>query len=426
MRNKEYEQTAPQFDGALNRVVPSPKDQAVVSSRNNSKLPNSQRGGVKMNELRLELEHCFGIRKLKHVFDFSNESVYVIYAPNGSMKSSLATTFADLQQGRKSRDRMFADRINTRVVTDENGAELAKDNILVLQPYDRKFGTREETSTLLVNDILKAEFEQLHKEVNQLKESFIGALKDRSKSRKSIEAEISIAIRRKENLFYESLARVESEVNDGKEPAFAHIEYDSLFDDKVMDLFTETNFQKAIQEYISRYDELLSASTYFKKGVFEYYNASQIAKQLSKNGFFAANHRIILTASKNFEIATQEDLEKLISDELKGITEDKNLKKAFDKIKKQLEGNETVREFQKYLGSHPELIPFLSDIADLKDRIWVSYFKAEISGFNSLLAKYRAVEARTKQHSGMKRLPSFASDLSFLTKSHPTTGFPLH
>lgn len=86
---------------------------------------------------------------------------------------------------------MFTDRINTRIVTDENGTELAKDNILVLQPYDRKFGTREETSTLLVNDILKAEFEQLHKEVNQLKESFIGALRDRSKSKKNIEPEIS-------------------------------------------------------------------------------------------------------------------------------------------------------------------------------------------------------------------------------------------
>jgi len=45
------------------------------------------------------------------------------------------------------------------------------------------------------------------------------------------------------------------------------------------------DFKIAIQDYIKRYNELLAASTYFKKGVFEYYNATQIAKTLADNGF---------------------------------------------------------------------------------------------------------------------------------------------
>ena len=46
-----------------------------------------------MDELKMNLENCFGIQKLNQSIDYSNNNVAVIYAPNGTMKSSLAKTF---------------------------------------------------------------------------------------------------------------------------------------------------------------------------------------------------------------------------------------------------------------------------------------------------------------------------------------------
>jgi hypothetical protein len=43
-----------------------------------------------MNRVTVSLANCYGIRKLQHEFDFSQRKAYAIYAPNGSMKSSLA------------------------------------------------------------------------------------------------------------------------------------------------------------------------------------------------------------------------------------------------------------------------------------------------------------------------------------------------
>ena len=43
-----------------------------------------------MNRVSVELLNCYGIKKLKKQFDFSQDRVYAIYAPNGAMKSSLA------------------------------------------------------------------------------------------------------------------------------------------------------------------------------------------------------------------------------------------------------------------------------------------------------------------------------------------------
>ncbi len=40
----------------------------------------------RVNWVKVDLENCYGIKKLKHDFDFRKEKVYSIYAPNGMMK----------------------------------------------------------------------------------------------------------------------------------------------------------------------------------------------------------------------------------------------------------------------------------------------------------------------------------------------------
>jgi hypothetical protein len=111
-----------------------------------------------MNKLNVDLENCYGIKKLKVQFDFSQQMAYAIYAPNGVMKSSLAKTFKDVADATKSKDLIFTDRTCIRTITDENGADLPKENVLVVLPYDEVFGHTEKTSTLLVDAKLRKEF----------------------------------------------------------------------------------------------------------------------------------------------------------------------------------------------------------------------------------------------------------------------------
>jgi len=61
-----------------------------------------------MRTLYIDLEHCYGIKKLKTEFDFeTNGDVFTDYAPNGVMKTSLANTFRDLSNGIASTDRIW-------------------------------------------------------------------------------------------------------------------------------------------------------------------------------------------------------------------------------------------------------------------------------------------------------------------------------
>lgn len=87
-----------------------------------------------MDKLKLQLEHCYGIRKLDVVLDFAGNAAIAIYAPNGSMKSSLACTLQDIADDKPSRDRIFPGRATLRVVQDENNTNIGAANVLVLRP----------------------------------------------------------------------------------------------------------------------------------------------------------------------------------------------------------------------------------------------------------------------------------------------------
>ena len=125
-----------------------------------------------MDQVTIELENCYGIRKLKHQFDFSEKRAYAIYAPNGSMKSSFAQTFKDVAEGQASRDRIFPSRKSVRIIQDKSGAELPQESVLVLPPYDQFFKHTEKTSTLLLNNVLRQKYEQLHADINNSKTIF--------------------------------------------------------------------------------------------------------------------------------------------------------------------------------------------------------------------------------------------------------------
>lgn len=350
-----------------------------------------------MKKLDIELENCYGIKSLKHQFDYSNGKAYAIYAPNGSMKSSLAQTFKDVSNGAASKDRIFPNRVCTRNIFDENGSDLTKDNIFVIRPYDEECSHTEKTSTLLVDSKLRKEYEQLHIEINKSKETFIKALKAQSGSKKDIEKEISLAFTKSDDAFFKALNRIENELADEKNAPFSKIIYDKIFDDKVLSFLGTKDFKVAIQDYIKKYNELLDASTYFKRGTFNYYNASTIAKNLADNGFFDAKHTVNLNAVEKLEITTKEELEELINKEKEGITSDKELKTKLAALEKQIKKNQNLRDFEDYLSEHEEILPQLINLEAFKEEIWKSYIKVHLDLYKELIKKYRDTLKRNEE-----------------------------
>lgn len=350
-----------------------------------------------LKRLIIDLENCYGIRKLSETLDFSEASAIAIYAPNGSMKTSFAQTFQDIADSIDSKDRIFPTRTCKRIVRNENEIDLERDRILVVRPYDETMGNSSKTATLLVNPTLRKEYETLHSGIDAARESFLKALHEQSKTKRDIAKEISLAFTASTNKFYIALNRIKDEISDNPNAPLKDVPYDLLFDEKVQSFLETKDFKTAIDSFIKKYNELLAASTYFKKGVFNYYNATQIAKHLADNGFFEAKHSVNLNAGERREITTQKELEDLINEEKQAISNDKELRKKFAEIEKIIHKNVAVREFEAYLLNHEELLTKFANMADFRQEVWKSYIDSNFGLYKALIDSYQSAEVRRKE-----------------------------
>lgn len=323
-----------------------------------------------VEKLNIDLSYCYGIRQLKQEFDYSGTNAIALYAPNGAMKSSLAKTFRDLAAGKPSGDRIFPGRKSSRTITDHTSAPVAADSILVIEPYDEVFSHSEKTSTLLVNAALRKEYEQLHEAIGVAKELFLKSVKAQASTKKDVEKEISLAFGSSDNQLFKALLRIKGEIASEEASPLANIKYDTLFDEKVIQFLGTKDFKTAIEDYIRKYNELLGASTYFKKGTFNYYNASTIAKSLAENGFFKASHTIRLNADTIVEIADEKQLADIIAKEKEAISSDAELRKKYGEIEKLITKNASVRDFEQYLSDNEDILPRLANIDQLREDLW--------------------------------------------------------
>lgn len=353
-----------------------------------------------MKKLKIDLESCYGIKKLNVEFDFTKSTVVAVYAPNGAMKSSLANTFQAIAEGKAPQDRFFPNRQTNCAIVDETGAPIKAAEILVVRPYDESFSHTAKTSALLVNTALRTEYEKLHAELEATKTDFLKALKGASGSKRDLEVEISAAFTRgapTTDQFYKALARVKDEVASQSDSPFKSIEYDRLFDEKSIAILDQKDSKEVISEYIKKYNELIDASTYFKRGTFNYFNAGQISKSLADNGFFKASHTITLTGGGDIQITTEKQLKELIQKEKDAITNDAGLRKKFEQLSALLEKNADARKFEAYLAEHEDLLPHLGNMAALKEEVWKSYFKANQELYFRLLDQRQSTEVRRNE-----------------------------
>jgi hypothetical protein len=103
-------------------------------------------------KISIDLENCYGIKSLKHEFDFTNCNTFLIYASNGAMKTSLAKVFDDLSKSETPSDKIYPNRTTTCNVSDDNGIPLNPLHIFVTFNYDGEYNPREFPHYLLIRN----------------------------------------------------------------------------------------------------------------------------------------------------------------------------------------------------------------------------------------------------------------------------------
>lgn len=326
-----------------------------------------------MEKLTLDLENCYGIKKLVTDFDFKERNTFAIYAPNGVMKTSFAKTFKDLSNNEESKDLVFTDRITVREIYDETNTPLKHEEVFMIEPYNEVYSS-DKLSTLVVKKELKTQYEDIYKKLDISKIDFIKKLKKVSQSTDCEDEFMDTFKENEKDIFFDLLIKILPRL-DEEIKIDLDFKYNDIFDKKGNVKKFLDKYHKTLDEYINNYESLLSESSFFKKSdnTFGTQQAGEILKSVKDNSFFEAGHSLELSSSE--KVNSAEKLQKLVNDEIQKIIDDDKLKKIFNTIDKAIGANAELRSFKRALERNNLLIVHLKDYEGFKQKVWLNYFQ---------------------------------------------------
>lgn len=326
-----------------------------------------------IQSIKIDWLNCFGIKSLNHEFKFSSgRQVHLIYAPNGTMKTSFAKTMKFLSEQSKEKpcDQLCKENaVKYDLVADNN--TVLKNNIFVVNGDD-DLDSSGSFVNFLASTELKTKYDDIYKKLTKEKESLITKLKSSSQSADCEKEIVETFAQSDDDTIFSILERVNTEVNIGL-PIF-EFRYNDVFDTKgTVKVFLE-NHKANLIEYIENYEKLLTESTLYRSAgahTFGTYKVAQLTQYVSDGIFFGVQHKIVL--QDGTEVTTHGQLQKMISDEQDRILNDEKLRKSFEKITKAIDKNLELRGFKAVIESHPEWILEMLNYEAFRKKVWLGY-----------------------------------------------------
>ncbi|HEU5051565.1 MAG TPA: hypothetical protein VFT78_00565, partial [Hanamia sp.] len=180
-------------------------------------------------------------------------------------------------------------------------------------------------------------------------------------------------------------------------PLTYNFRYNDIFDKKGnVKKFLDKN-QKLLSDYVTKYDELLQKSKFFKSSAnsFGTYQANELLKSIEDNSYFDAGHKF--TLSDNAEIKSAVELKQLLQKEITGIVNDDKLKKSFDQVDRAIGANAEMRSFKSAIEKDNLLLLDLDNYDDFKKKVWLNYISTLSTETEELSKFYEGKKAELEK-----------------------------
>lgn len=328
-----------------------------------------------MNNIYIKLENCFGIGKFEYNFKFEElkTNSFLIYAPNGTMKTSFALTLDKISKNEKNNlpcDRAYENRRPNFEIT-VDGNKILPESILVVNAEDNNYDATNKISSFVASKELKKKYDEIYSDLDSKKNEYIKKLKEVSKSTDCETEFVETFKNTPKDTFFEILLSKTASILPN--PVNFDFRYNDIFDKKGnVKKFLEKN-QNLLTQYINNYNELLNQSNFFNRSEnsFGTYQANELIKSIEDNAYFDAGHQLNL--NNKTEIKSAIELKELLQKELTNILKDEKLKKAFDQIDKAIGSNTELRAFKNVIEKNNTLIIELENYEKFREKIWINY-----------------------------------------------------
>lgn len=344
-----------------------------------------------MDNVNIKLVNCYGIKRLEYSFDFKKRKNYLLYASNGMMKTSFTKVFKCLSSGKKPSDEVFQRKTICEVKVDE--ASIDKNDIFVINSYEDEY-ISPNSAKLMVQKDLRAKYDAAISSLKIAREACLSAIGQTiNEGDNAVNVLADFLHCEPLDVIDELCPLVESGLlaEERFHVDFSKIKYSDLFSAEVKKFISDPKNLDQIKEYEERYNELIEASPIFKRGVFSHNNATTISENLSANGFFNAEHKLLLHGIQG-EIKSSEELTMTLEAEKKKIFSDDKLKNKFEKINTLL-GKKALVKFRSAIEAQQEIISQLSEFETFKRKVWVDVLYEVQEQVQSAIIEYKKCQA---------------------------------
>ena len=354
-------------------------------------------------ELRFKLKDCYGIKTLNQSFSFdfkeASNCIQLIYAPNGTMKSSFARSLKKYSEDKKIEDGLDKQKVGICEIKNAS-TDFPKENIFVFDIEDNSYDASNNISTFLADKDTKRQYDETVKGLIDLKSGLLKKLKDVAKS-SDIENELCEAFALMPDSssdFFEATKVIKQELDlfqDSHPFVSSGYNFNDLFDKsgKVKE-FVKLN-KGILKDYYLTYKTLLQNSSFYhfsgSGNSFGPYQAQLLAQDLKDGRFFAAEH--FLSLKGNMEIKNHKELEELLKQEQRTLDQNPELKKKFELVSKKIDKNAELRKLKDIFEKYPPIVDeLINDYDGLKKKILLSYLKVVENQFNEFFVELKNKE----------------------------------
>lgn len=358
-----------------------------------------------MDHVLIKLTNCHGINKFSHEFHFTkkgikNTNISLIYAPNGTMKTSLAKTLRDIGNGVEPRNLISNKEPEYEIKINENNRQInlkkedVKERIFVIESIKEDFSF-ENTAPLISNKQSRIRYSETFKELIESKKTFLNKIKKitgisishKLNKEKELERIINNDLKMGSDNLLNYLCSNIDEIERNADIDVENIKYKNLFDDAILKLLNDRDLMENIESFSKNLEDLLEKSPIFNNIDFTHNNANALYKSIKKNNLFNAGHKIKFKRIKK-EVTSLDELETLLKNQLDKIFDEDILKEDFEKINNKF-SNEKTKTFEKIITENKEIIPLLNDIDNLKKVYWYSVFNSQKEDLITLVNEFR-------------------------------------
>ena len=181
---------------------------------------------MSFKQIQFNLKNCYGIKKLNASFNFSQEKkVHIIYASNGTMKTSFSKTIKDLQLGDASKDQINPEATTLRKIQfsseeKEPLKDIDEKQVYVMLSIDQspELKSEEQVANILLHEENKKRYDEIYSEISKAEDEFFKSMckvaqisgKDNQTKAKR---ELIDVLKINQNEFLDKLLELKNEIN---------------------------------------------------------------------------------------------------------------------------------------------------------------------------------------------------------------------